>query len=430
MTKSALKVYYIKNNHIIHSHTIMKLSLSQIWELTEALRKASVSKCWICVEEILGIVTNVLEKKKFWYIDITKVPKRISNIEYNRVFNTLLKLYVRHEKRKNKSYNFEEKDILSNIEMFKWFEEFCLFQSSFSKLNIVSENELFDRARLEALLDDFKTRHSYHVRKSTKYYDEIIKKLNLSKHSIKTRRLMLDFNAAYHLMKLVFSWKQRKNKDEKGNSERCFEHLKWTMEIVMRELPNPNINKIIIALLHDVVEDIPWTTIETIKNMFWEKVACWVRELSKEDRRDFLDNDNERHLIKNFEFEKTKEELKELEKGNLEYKWLVKKWKENRNLKYFWNLKDLKEDIMYVKFADRIHNLRTLKGMSNEHIVKKIIETEIYFLEPALREKEKTNWECKAYDLMLNEIDNLKKDRDIYTYYLYKIVKDKISVKI
>jgi hypothetical protein len=29
------------------------------------------------------------------------------------------------------------------------------------------------------------------------------------------------------------------------------------MEIVMRELPNPNINKIIIALLHDVIEDIP-----------------------------------------------------------------------------------------------------------------------------------------------------------------------------
>jgi hypothetical protein len=29
------------------------------------------------------------------------------------------------------------------------------------------------------------------------------------------------------------------------------------MEIVLRELPNPNINKIIIALLHDAVEDIP-----------------------------------------------------------------------------------------------------------------------------------------------------------------------------
>jgi hypothetical protein len=29
--------------------------------------------------------------------------------------------------------------------------------------------------------------------------------------------------------------------------------------------------------------------------------------------------------------------------------------------------------------------------MSNEHIVKKIIETEIYFIEPALREKERTN---------------------------------------
>jgi hypothetical protein len=408
----------------------MKLSLSQKWELTEALKKASVSKCWICVKEILGIVTNVLEKKKFWYIDITEVSKIINNIEYTRIFNILLKLYVRHEKRKKNSYNFEEKDILSNIEMFKWFEEFCLFQSSFNKLNIVSDKELFDRARLEALLDDFKTRYSYHVRKSTKYYDEIIKKLNFSKHSKKTRRTMLDFNAAYHLMKLVFSWKQRNNRDEKWNAERCFEHLQRTMEIVMRELPNPNINKIIIALLHDVIEDIPWTTFESIKNMFWEKVACWVRELSKEDWRNFLDNDEEKEKVKNFEFEKTSEELKELVKSNVEYKKLVKKWKEKRNLKYFWNLKELKEDIMYVKFADRIHNLRTLKWMSNEHIVEKIIETEIYFIEPALREKERTNWECKAYDLMLKEIDILKKDRDVYTYYLYKIVKDKVSVKI
>jgi hypothetical protein len=29
------------------------------------------------------------------------------------------------------------------------------------------------------------------------------------------------------------------------------------MEIVLRELPNPNMNKVIIALLHDVVENIP-----------------------------------------------------------------------------------------------------------------------------------------------------------------------------
>lgn len=29
------------------------------------------------------------------------------------------------------------------------------------------------------------------------------------------------------------------------------------MEIVLRELPNPNINKIIIALLHDIQEDLP-----------------------------------------------------------------------------------------------------------------------------------------------------------------------------
>jgi hypothetical protein len=38
-----------------------------------------------------------------------------------------------------------------------------------------------------------------------------------------------------------------------------------------------------------------------------------------------LDNDEEKEKVKNFEFEKTSEELKELVKSNVEYKKLVKK---------------------------------------------------------------------------------------------------------
>jgi hypothetical protein len=54
-------------------------------------------------------------------------------------------------------------------------------------------------------------------------------------------------------------------------------------------------------------------------------------------------------------------------------------------------------------------------------IVKKINETEKYFLDVALNEKKK-NVECKAYDLMVAEINKLKEDDDVK--FLYDWEKD------
>jgi hypothetical protein len=394
----------------------MKLSQNQITELEKALSEMTISWCSICVDEVLWVVTKILEKKRFWQIDIENIPLGVFNIEDTDVFKTLLKLFIRQKKKEDPNYSHKEKDIFSNVEMFRWFEEFCSFQSIFKKLTINSENAILDRSRFDAMIDDFKIRFSYHVRMSTKYYDEIIEKLWLNKHDIKTRKLMLKFNTAYNMMKQVFSWIEREGKNEYWDSERSFEHLKWTMEIILRELPNPNINKIIIALLHDVVEDIPWVTYEMLKKLFSPEIADWVMELTKKDWREFLSIEEQKEL-KIIEQWKNEEKLRIEKNTNKRYSELINLWKDRRNEIYFWNLENLEEDILYVKFADRINNLRTLKWLSAEKIVRKIMETKKYFLDVAINEKERTNWKCKAYDLMVAEIDKLLKDDDIKGLY-------------
>lgn len=433
---------------------LKKTSFRHVLDMWNVLNKILWKINWFSpksnnqLDNTLNQIIKILEKKKFWEICIKNVPNEIDKIEDTNVFKTLLRLYIRKEKKnqkiKWKNYFFEGKDITSNIEMFKWFEEFCLSQSMFWNLSINNYDPL-NRAKIESLFDDFKVRYSYHVRMSTKYYDEIIKKLWLNKHDESTKKAMLKFNTAYHMMKQVFSWKERKGKDEYGNSERFFEHLKWTMEIIIRELPNPSINKIIMALLHDFVEDIPWVTFEMLEHVFSKEIADGVKELTKKDWKNFIWEENKQWL-ENFEKWKSEKELNKFEKARIsdlsnfenysdfeleeitKYKHLRINSKKLRNKKYFLNLEQFSTDALYVKFADRIHNLRTIKWMSNTHIAKKIVETERYFLKPTLSEKLSTNGLCKAFDIIKKEIDDLKKDRDVYLYYIYLIGKDKEKI--
>jgi (p)ppGpp synthase/HD superfamily hydrolase len=62
------------------------------------------------------------------------------------------------------------------------------------------------------------------------------------------------------------------------------------MEIILREFEDPNLNKILIALLHDVQEDIPEYA-DTIRNFYGDYIADGVNELSKKDRKLYLDTE-------------------------------------------------------------------------------------------------------------------------------------------
>jgi (p)ppGpp synthase/HD superfamily hydrolase len=52
------------------------------------------------------------------------------------------------------------------------------------------------------------------------------------------------------------------------------------MEIVIRELPNPNLNKIVIALLHDIVELFPEYA-PIIRRIYGDYIADGIDALSK-----------------------------------------------------------------------------------------------------------------------------------------------------
>ncbi|MBI4698170.1 MAG: bifunctional (p)ppGpp synthetase/guanosine-3',5'-bis(diphosphate) 3'-pyrophosphohydrolase [Nitrospirae bacterium] len=98
------------------------------------------------------------------------------------------------------------------------------------------------------------------------------------------------------------------------------------------------------GLLHDTVEDTP-TTIEDIKGMFGEKVAFLVESLTKLSKMEF----------------KTSEEA----------------YAENFRKIFLAMAKDIR--VILIKFADRLHNLRTLEFLSEEKRKKIAKETlEIY----------------------------------------------------
>lgn len=160
------------------------------------------------------------------------------------------------------------------------------------------------------------------------------------------------------------------------------------MEILLREIPNPNLNKIIIALLHDVQEDIPEYE-DVVRRIYWEYIADWVNALSKKSWKLYLN----------------KSEIKELEECTDDEcrKKIEGEAKERRNEDYFWHLDSLNDDYLDVKFADRLHNLRDMNWVTREKAIRKVRETERYFLDIA------KNRNPKAYELMTIEIKRLKK---------------------
>ena len=76
--------------------------------------------------------------------------------------------------------------------------------------------------------------------------------------------------------------------------------------------------------------------------------------------------------------------------------------KARRNEDYFGHLDQLNDDYLDIKFADRIHNLRDMSGVTKEKALRKIAETEKYFL--AVAQKRNPT----AYHIMITEIDRLQ----------------------
>jgi GTP diphosphokinase / guanosine-3',5'-bis(diphosphate) 3'-diphosphatase len=149
---------------------------------------------------------------------------------------------------------------------------------------------------------------------------------------------------AYHITKESFRDRTR------DGGERYFEHLRCVALIVMVHLRIRDADIIVAALLHDLVEDIPGWTYQRIEECFGNRVAIMVWYVTKPKVEEFGGD------------------------------------KRARDRRYHENFLHAPREAIIVKLADRLHNLLTLWETTKEKRIRKIQETQDFFL--ALAEKE------------------------------------------
>lgn len=350
-------------------------------------------------------------------------------IEKTHTFNVLLSYF-------NKAHgkNLSTENLLhsrSSFDAFIMFVMNCLLKRYLIINEDCETNFLLGLKRL-------RDKYNQNLRSIDIYYDIIVEKIFypqwLTKQDPEVREQMYFFDQAYSLMKVAF----KDNKRE--NWERYFEHLKGVMDIILRELPNPNLEKILIALLHDVQEDLPEYA-DAVRLIYGDKIADGVNALSKKPRENYLTEENftkedihicgiflkeknsilenaatkivDKYPDKSFMAEKKikeKDLIPYMDPEQLHnYKTLIKKIqpfadkaKTLRNEDYFWHLDELEENERDVKFADRIHNLRDMDWLTREKAIRKVRETEKYFLAVAKKRNP------TAYTLMIEAIQKNK----------------------
>jgi len=307
-------------------------------------------------------------------IVIQEIPKD-KDLEDTEIFHAFLQSF-------NEIYetSIDIEDLMYSKSNFRKFTDFMLYCGIKWHLSV---SEDYTIGEFIQAFENLQIKYMQNVRSIEKYDDEIIRRIyypqGLTKKDSIVREDMYQFEQAYSLVKLIFKNMKRKSQ------RRYFEHLKGTMEIAIRELPNPNLNKIIIALLHDIVEDIPGYE-KVIREIYWDYIADGVEVLSKKDWKVYLTEEETKKYA-------TSDDNKKKERENI--------GKERRNQDYFGHLDELNDDYLDIKFADRIHNLRDMDHLSTEEIEKKVAETEKYFLHVA----EKRN--PTAHKLLTIELEHL-----------------------
>ena len=128
----------------------------------------------------------------------------------------------------------------------------------------------------------------------------------------------------------------------RDSGERYFEHLRAVALIVILYLRIRDYRLIVVALLHDIVEDCPEWTIERVIKEYGEEIAELVEWTTKPketfpQKEDYIRIYHERFTVAPREF-------------------------------------------FLVKIPDRLHNLLTMWSLGEEHIRKKIEETKRYYL--------------------------------------------------
>jgi len=141
---------------------------------------------------------------------------------------------------------------------------------------------------------------------------------------------------AYDAAKDAFRDKER----EEGG--RYFEHLRAVAIILIDYLRVRDYVLIIVALLHDIVEDNPSWTIERVRIEFGDEVAILLDYCTKPSENDYSKKERLRVYHARFEF--------------------------------------APRNFFLIKLSDRLHNILTIWKCAPEKIVRKIEETKQYYL--------------------------------------------------
>lgn len=229
-------------------------------------------------------------------------------------------------------------------------------------------------------------------------------------------------NVVYAVAKELFEGKYR------NSWERYFEHLREVVNIITkREISDStSIFEVVVAILHDIIEDTDITP-EFLEMLFstkiewnrWQdfggRVALAVKNLSKRDWREYILSPEDRRLVTTVEAKNKSKNLLPIEEEVLfwteqiphsaltRFNQIKTRAKELRNHDFYSSMNNLSDEELNVKFADRLHNLRTQWDPNNKkQVEKKIKETKRYFL-PLAKERN-----TKAYHKLQQEVENLE----------------------
>lgn len=222
-------------------------------------------------------------KDHFWeFSSKLDIFLRKNNDELNwksfwEIVDEIVKYLLTYMKNNSKGNKLSQRAIK---EIF-WFDDI-------EKIDISKIQEIQEIQKYPEINDDSKITYS-NVRKAEELrnlvYDSIFRK-DVETGGIERKdveRKMKKLNLAYGLVKLKFQWVNRKS------WERYFEHLKQVTEIWLREGLTTSFEEVLISMLHDIIEDAD-ISFETLRELFWEKVALWVQLISKDSFTEFIDD--------------------------------------------------------------------------------------------------------------------------------------------
>lgn len=224
-------------------------------------------------------------------------------------------------------------------------------------------------------------------------------------------------NLAYAKAKEKFEW------DLRDTGERYFEHLRETAYILIRKefWKAPSIFQIVVAILHDVMED-KNVSKSSIEDLFsdivvwkrWEnfpqRVSRAVELVSKKDWKEYIHSSLDRAFIESYDDE-TKHDtnwfplkVKRRKQDKKNYEKIKQEAKRLRNIDYYSQIYHAEDtEVIDVKLADRLHNLRTQwNPKKKKQVVRKVRETKEFILPIAKKHNP------EAYRLLSAEIEKLE----------------------